>query len=109
MSPASKASAKRPTISRSHLEFGSGGRSRPAAGRRVSNAARAAQQAVDGWLGRIEHFGDLAGAEPEHITRHEHCALLWREARKADDEGKRDRFSGFVARLGSGSFVRDAL
>jgi hypothetical protein len=41
MSPSSTMSAKRPTMSRSSLEFGSGARSRPAAGNRDSSAVRA--------------------------------------------------------------------
>ena len=110
MSPVSIASAKRPTMSRSSLEFGSGARSRPAGGQaRLERRARAAQQAVDRWRGGIEHLGDLPGAEAEHVAQHEHRALLRREMLKADDERQRDRLFRLVARLRSGSLVGDAL
>ena len=110
MSPVSTASAKRPTMSRSSLEFGSGARSRPAAGRRDSNAARARRSRLltDGLAG-LEHLGDLGGAEAEHVAQHEHRALLRREMLEADDERQRDRLLGLVARLRSGSLVRDPL
>jgi hypothetical protein len=92
MSPASTASAKLPTTSRSSLEFGSGARSRPAAGRRDwKGRTRAAQEAVDRGLAGIEHLGDLPGAEAEHVAQHEHRALLRREMLTADDERQRDR------------------
>ena len=110
MSPASTASAKLPTTSRSSLEFGSGARSRPAAGRRdVERRTRAAQEAVDRGGGGIEHRGDLLGAEAEHVAQHEHRALLRREVLQADDERQRDRLFGLVARLRSGSLVGDAV
>ncbi len=110
MSPFSTVSAKRPTMSRSSLEFGSGARSRPLAGRRdVERRARAAQQAVDRRLADLEHLGDLRGAVAEHVAQHEHRALLRREMLKADDERQRDRLLGLVARLRSGSLVRDPL
>jgi hypothetical protein len=76
-----------PTTSRSSLEFGSGARSRPAAGRRDwKGRTRAAQEAVDRGLAGIEHLGDLPGAEAEHVAQHEHRALPRREMLKADDE-----------------------
>ena len=59
--------------------------------------------------GGVEYLGDLLGAEAEHVAQHEHRALLRREVLKADDERQRDRLFGLVARLRSGSVVRDAL
>ena len=69
----------------------------------------AAHEAVDRLLGGVQHRGGLAGAEPEHVAQHEHRALLRREMLQADDERQRDRLPGLVARLRSGSLVRDAL
>ena len=110
MSPASTASAKLPTTSRSRPAFGSGARSRPAAGRRDSNAARARRSRLLTEVGGgIEHLGDLLGAEAEHVAQHEHRSLLRREVLEADDERQGDRLLGLVARLGSGGFVRDAI
>jgi pfkB family carbohydrate kinase len=109
-SPVSIASAKLPTMSRSRLEFGSGARSRPLAGRRASNAAHARRSRLltDGSVAaRIS--ATLRGAEPEHVAQHEHRALLRREVLQADDERRRDRLSRLVARLRSGSLVGDAI
>ena len=76
---------------------------------RLERRTRAAQQAVDRRLAGLEHLGDLRGAEAEHVAQHEHRALLRREVLQADDERQRDRLLGLVARLRSGSLVRDAL
>ena len=70
---------------------------------------RAAQQAVDRRVARLEHLGDLRGAVAQHVAQHEHRALLRREMLEADDEGERDRLLGLVARLRSGGLVRDPL
>ncbi len=110
MSPFSTVSAKRPTRSRSGRELGSGARSRPAAGSRDSNAARARlQQAVDRCRGGVEHLGDLGGAVAEHVAEHEHRPLLRREMLEADDERQPDRLLGLIARLRSGRLVGNAL
>src|SRR4051812_23844766 len=76
---------------------------------RVERGARAAQQAVDRRLSRREQFGDLRGAEPEHVAQHEHGALLRREVLQADDERQRDRLLRLVARLRAGRVVGDAV
>ena len=110
MSPFSTVSAKRPTRSRSSLEFGSGARSRPAAGRRDSNAARARRSRLLTDASLVSSISATsAGAVAQHVAQHEHRALLRREMLKADDERQRDRLLGLVARLRSGSLVRDPV
>jgi hypothetical protein len=110
MSPASKASARRPTISRSRLEPGrrrSFASDRGQAG--FERGARAAQQAVGRGLAGVEHLGDLGGAKTEHVAQHEYGTLLGREMLKARDERQRDRLLGFVARVGPRGVVGDAV
>ena len=110
MSPFSTVSAKRPTRSRSSLEFGSGARSRPVAGRRDSNAARARRSRLLTDASLVSSISATsAGAVAQHVAQHEHRALLRREMLKADDERQRDRLLRLVARLRSGSLVRHAL
>jgi hypothetical protein len=84
MSPRSTASTKRPTSSRSRAEVGSGARSRPLAGRRVSSVARARP------------------VKAEHVAQHEHRPLVRREMLKCRDEREPDRLAHLVARLRSG-------
>ena len=108
MSPRSNRSAKRVTISRSCGESGSGARSRTAG--RASSAARARWSALltEASL-RLEHLGDLGGAQPEHVAQHEHRALARGQVLEAGDERERDRLAQLVARLRAGRGVGDAL
>ena len=79
-SPLWTASAKRPTSRRSPAEFGRGARSRSAAGSRASERrAGALQGALDRGLARVEHLGDLGGAEAEHVAST--SAARWRGGR----------------------------
>ena len=92
------------------MEFGSGARTRPAAGRRDSNAARARrQEAVDRGFAHLEHLGSFRRAIAENVSEHEDGALLRREMLQADDECQRDRLLCLVARVGSGSLIRDPV
>ena len=97
-------------MSRSSFEFGSGARSRPLAGRRDSNAARARRSRLLTDASVVSSISATSAArKPEHVAQHEHRPLLRRQVLEADDERQRDRLLGLVARLGAGSVVRDPL
>jgi len=76
---------------------------------RFEGRSGALERALDRGLARVEHVGDLGGAEAEHVTQHECCALAGRQALEGDDERKLDRLPGLVARRRPGGAVRDVL
>src|SRR5436309_15052211 len=95
MSPVWIASAKRPTVSRSCLESGSGARSRSAAGSRDSNAARARRSRLLTDCAVVSSISaDLLRAVAEHVAQHHHRALGRGQMLKANDEPHLDRLVG---------------
>ena len=69
----------------------------------------ALQGALHRDLARVEHLGDLGGAEAEHVAQHECRALAGRQPLQRDDERKLDRLPGLVARRRPGGAVGDVL
>jgi hypothetical protein len=67
------------------------------------------QEAIDRRLAGLEHVGDFAGTETEHVAQHEHRSLLRREVLEPRDKGQRRRFLGLVAGVRTRGVVGDAV
>jgi hypothetical protein len=61
----------------------------------------ALERAVDRGRRRVEHVGDLATGEAEHVTKDQHRAWPLPEVLKRRDEGELGALAPFVASLGA--------
>jgi hypothetical protein len=64
---------------------------------RSESRAGALQGALNRSLARVEHLGDLGGAEAEHVAEHQRRALAGRPVLEGDDERKQSPTSAPAA------------